>query len=1014
MTRPRTGSGTAIVLAALLLGLTVRPAPVEAAGPTCATPGASGTATLSGVVNTYYPATLSAAAGTNSISLGPAVGAPTPIAVGDLLLVIQMQDAAIDGSNSDAYGDGVAAGSASGWTALNSAGRYEYTVATSAVPLAGGALTVGGTLINTYNDAGATAAQGRRTFQVVRVPQYVSATLSSTLTAGAWNGSTGGVLAFDVQGATNLNGATVDVSEEGFRAGLGRQLTGGVGGSGTDYVNLSAVPFHGQKGEGIAGTPQYLYDSRTGGTVNNGADGLPNGSAARGAPATAGGGGTDPGPVNDENSGGGGGANGGAGGIGGNSWNSNLPLGGYGGTAFPAVASRLTLGAGGGAGSRNNSPAITNASSGGNGGGIVMIRTGSTSGAGTITADGGTGVVPLNDGGGGGGAGGSVVVVAQAGGLGGLTVNARGGAGADAWPAQAGGGGGAYHGPGGGGGGGVVLTSSLPAAFNVNGGANGTTTTDAAPYGATPGTAGFRSAIAPNQVPGTSSGAECTPDLTIAKSHAGSFVRGSNGTYTLTVSNGGGGPTSGTVTVSDTLPAGLTPTLASGTGWTCGIAPQTVTCDRSDALAASGSYPAITITVTVAQSAASSVNNTATVSGGGEVDTSNDSASDATTIVSSADIAITKVAGSSTVAVGSNVTFSITATNNGPSDASGVQVTDQLPAGLTFVSATPTAGTYASGTGSWDIGTLSSGASATLTITASVTATGAMTNTATKSAEIESDPVAPNNSASATITGQPAPGVPGPPNGGMAAVSMPHDPLRGGLLLGTAIAGFLGLLWIRRRSPRTALAGLVIGLATLTAVVAPAGTPLLTKPGAAHPLAASIPASEEPDKPLTMVKPVIGTAALHPAQGAITPYRIRIPSLGIDTLIESVGVRRNGTMDVPGNIWNAAWLRTGPRPGASGQAVIDGHLDSTAGTAAFSDLRRLHAGDRIYVSDVKGSELTFSVTQLQVAPLDGFPALRVFGPAKGHFLNLITCAGQFDAARHTYDHRLVVFTALTA
>jgi hypothetical protein len=44
-----------------------------------------------------------------------------------------------------------------------------------------------------------------------------------------------------------------------------------------------------------------------------------------------------------------------------------------------------------------------------------------------------------------------------------------------------------------------------------------------------------------------------------------------------------------------------------------------------------------------------------------------------------------------------------------------------------------------------------------------------------------------------------------------------------------------------------------------------------------------------------------------------------------------------------------------------------------------------------------------------VEPLDGFPTLRVFGPAQGRLLNLITCAGRYDAARRTYDHRLVVF-----
>src|SRR4029077_4712115 len=94
--------------------------------------------------------------------------------------------------------------------------------------------------------------------------------------------------------------------------------------------------------------------------------------------------------------------------------------------------------------------------------------------------------------------------------------------------------------------------------------------------------------------------------------------------------------------------------------------------------------------------------------------------------------------------------------NNGPSNATGVQVTDLLPAGLTFVSAVPSVGTYTSGTGLWNIGAMANGANATLSIVATVTGTTAVTNTATKTAETQPDQTAANNSASATVTGQAA------------------------------------------------------------------------------------------------------------------------------------------------------------------------------------------------------------------------------------------------------------------
>ncbi len=123
------------------------------------------------------------------------------------------------------------------------------------------------------------------------------------------------------------------------------------------------------------------------------------------------------------------------------------------------------------------------------------------------------------------------------------------------------------------------------------------------------------------------------PDLTITKTHTGNFTQGQTGaTYTLTARNIGTTSTSGTVTVTDTLPPELIPTAASGTDWICNISGQTVICTRSTALAANASYPAITITVNVVNNAPSPVINTARVSGGGEINTGNNSASDSTTI----------------------------------------------------------------------------------------------------------------------------------------------------------------------------------------------------------------------------------------------------------------------------------------------------------------------------------------------------------------------------------------------
>jgi uncharacterized repeat protein (TIGR01451 family) len=172
-------------------------------------------------------------------------------------------------------------------------------------------------------------------------------------------------------------------------------------------------------------------------------------------------------------------------------------------------------------------------------------------------------------------------------------------------------------------------------------------------------------------------------DLTIAKSHFGNFSGGqTNATYSLTVSNVGGGSNGGLVTVTDTLPTGLSAVSMSGFGWTCDV--PTVTCTRSDALAGGTSYPSITLTVSVALSAPASVINTATVSGGGDTNLANNTATDPTTIVQVADLTITKTHTSSFLPGQVGRTYTITVGNGGGIATSGtVMVTDNLPSGLT-------------------------------------------------------------------------------------------------------------------------------------------------------------------------------------------------------------------------------------------------------------------------------------------------------------------------------------------
>lgn len=809
----------------------------------CAKPGNDGAqGSLSGIVNAYFPPASAGtvAAGATSIALGPAAagGAQTDINAGDLVLIIQMQGAQINSTNTTSYGDGIP-GDPFGSTSLGPTGMFEFVTATNTTAVtasAGGTFTFTGTganngLLNSYTSAAATATQGIQTFQVIRVPQYSSATLSPTsaVTALGWNGATGGVLALDVASQLTLNGGSVVLDGLGFRGGAGITERGITGFLKTDTVDASptALPnlsgggdppagggAGGGKGEGIAGTPHWVapfistitHASTASSTAQAAVEGYPNGSFARGAPGNAGGGATDADPTaNDQNSGGGGAGNGGQGGLGGFGWNTAGLVGGYGGAPFPVTTSTLVMGGGGGGGTTNNGsywdPATDTGnadcglnctgvySSGGAGGGIVIIHAGSIVGAGTISSNGQTALEPENDGGGGGGAGGTIFLFANSGGLNSVTATALGGNGGDTWPESAPGTfPGNRHGAGGGGGGGVIFATAAPsAASSVSNGIPGWSTLANDPYGATPGLPGvLNSNLTITQTPGVQSGAYCA-GADISVSNAGSpnpVLAGGTITYNQSIVNNG--PLDAlNATFSEVIPANTTfasLNFPTGTnGWTCTTpavgSAGTISCNNSDV--ASGVSTPINVAVTVAAGTASGTVITDVVngaSGTNDPNLSNNSAIVQTTLAQAgtADLALTNSAlsdsNSATVVVptslptyNGDITYTQTVTNNGPSAASTVVLTEAIPSNTTFVSATPNPASgwtcaVASGTLTCSANAgvlLNAGASEIFTVMVNV-ASGVAAGTAiTDTAQVSStttDPNPNNNSASTVLT----------------------------------------------------------------------------------------------------------------------------------------------------------------------------------------------------------------------------------------------------------------------
>jgi uncharacterized repeat protein (TIGR01451 family) len=246
------------------------------------------------------------------------------------------------------------------------------------------------------------------------------------------------------------------------------------------------------------------------------------------------------------------------------------------------------------------------------------------------------------------------------------------------------------------------------------------------------------------------------PDVTISKSHTGAFVRGQQGTFSLIVSNVGGRPTTAPVVINDTLPAGLGIVGATGAGWTCGVdgGTNSLHCERPDELAAGAAFPAVSVLVNVLESAPDVVVNTGVTGGGGETNTSNNRDDDTVAISSVADVAIVKSVAPAITPPGVNVTYTLVVTNNGPSTARDVKVSDPLPAGMTFVSVTPAACGLAVTTVTCSLGDLAKGHSVTITLVSGIPpglAKKARTNEATVSSPTPDSNLA-NNKDNATVT----------------------------------------------------------------------------------------------------------------------------------------------------------------------------------------------------------------------------------------------------------------------
>ncbi len=242
-------------------------------------------------------------------------------------------------------------------------------------------------------------------------------------------------------------------------------------------------------------------------------------------------------------------------------------------------------------------------------------------------------------------------------------------------------------------------------------------------------------------------------DLSVSKTDDPDPVfAGDNLTYTLTVTNNGPSDATG-VTLSDQLPPETSFESATPSQGSCSEASGTVTCNLGDLAASATATIEMVVVVDPSTADGTTLTNTAEVTGDQpDADPTNNAATAQTEVIGQADLAITKTDDPDPVIAGDNLTYTLTVTNNGPSNATGVAVTDTLPPETSFDSATPSQGSCseAGGTVTCNLGDLAVNATATIEVVVVVdssTADGTMlTNTAGVTGD-QRDPDPSNNTA---------------------------------------------------------------------------------------------------------------------------------------------------------------------------------------------------------------------------------------------------------------------------
>ncbi|MFI7581190.1 class F sortase [Kocuria kalidii] len=219
-----------------------------------------------------------------------------------------------------------------------------------------------------------------------------------------------------------------------------------------------------------------------------------------------------------------------------------------------------------------------------------------------------------------------------------------------------------------------------------------------------------------------------------------------------------------------------------------------------------------------------------------------------------------------------------------------------------------------------------------------------------------------------------------------------------------------------RRRGRLVPAAVVLLLLSGCAGEAPA------QPAAPSSSTASAPTSSPPSPTAapatTAPEPPVAPApeALPPVLGESAPVSVRIPAAGSSSALLHLGLRPDGSLEVPPTHPGApaSWYTASPTPGERGPAVLLGHVNATdGGPGVFAGLRGLAPGDTVEIARADGSTAVFVVDRGEQYAKNAFPTAAVYGDTPGAELRLITCDG-YDPATGLFDDNYVVYARLAA